>query len=142
MIILPTGVRCRSPMTTTSASVSVGDPEDLLGHVGADRLAHLVGHVEPGEPLLELGQPRLADVAAVDEGVALGRVDDHEAGAAPLCLLDAGGERGLAVLVRDVADHDRHRVDLLRRSPARARAWGLRSRPSTTGTTIASTMST
>ena len=119
-----------------------GDPEDLLRHVRADGLAHLVGHVEPGEPFLEPGQSRLADVAAVHQGVALGRVDDHEAGAAPLCLLDAGGERRLAVLVRDVADHDRHRSTSSIESCSGHALGLLRSRPSTIGTTIASTMST
>ena len=117
------------------------DAEDLLRHVRADGLADVVGHVERGEPFLEPGQPGLADVAAVDQGVALGRVDDHEAGAAALRLLDAGGERRLAVLVRDVADDDSHR--LTSSSESSSTVWGLpRSRPSTIGTTMARPMST
>ena len=91
MISLPTGLRCRMPITMASASTSRGDRQDLVGDVAAHGLAQLVLDAALGEPLLERHHALGAEVALVDERVAPGAVDDHHAGLAPLRLLEAGG---------------------------------------------------
>ena len=108
MSALPTGERWRTPTTTSAASVSSGHLEDRLGDVGDD----LVAHRDVEAACLEVGGDRrdlvLVGVARVDQGVALGGVDDDERGVAAHGLGGPVVQGGLPVGVGGVGDDDAH----------------------------------
>ena len=128
---MPTGERVPDADDDQLGVVLLGDADDLVPDVDPDRLVHLVVDARGGQPFVEVAQGLLGDELLVDEGVAPRRVDHDHAQLSGLRLLQADLQRGLAVLVGDVADHDGHAGDLL-----------LRTSPTMYGATMMATMRT
>ena len=123
---MPTGVRRRTPTTTSRACSCSAACDHGVGDVGHDVVAHVDVEAAAAQPVGERGEVLLAGVAVVDQAVAGGGVDDDQ----PLAAL-AGGlggvlDGGSAVGVGAVAHDDGHVSHLLLATDAGSGASGVR----------------